>query len=91
MNNFIDILHSLFCLNSILAVIALIAAYNGFSIYVWILLGLAFFVQFDPTVGGLLIYFLISFVLVIPPLRRNILTKHIISVIKKANLLPKIS
>ena len=91
MNNFIDIMHSLFCLNSILAVIALIAAYNGFSIYVWILLGLVFFVQFDPTVVGLLIYFLISFVLVIPTLRRNILTKHIISVIKKANLFPKIS
>ena len=91
MNNLIDILYSSVCLNSLLAAIALIAAYNGFSIYIWVLLGLAFFMQFDPTISGLLIYFLMSFIFIIPGLRSYIITRQIILIIKKANLLPKIS
>lgn len=91
MNNIIDIFYNTVCFNSLLIGIALIAAYNGFSLYVWVLLGLAFLMQFDPAIGELIIYFLVSFIFIIPALRRNIVTKQIISVIKKANLLPKIS
>ncbi|MDA0902316.1 MAG: acyl-CoA dehydrogenase, partial [Proteobacteria bacterium] len=70
---------------------AIFFAYNGFSIYLWILLGFIFSLQFEIHTTFVIWYAAIPAVIAFPILRRNILTKAIVFVIKKAGLLPKVS
>ena len=77
--------------NVIIAFFALIFAYNGFSIYSWIFLGFIFIIQFDPNLTFWLWYAAIPLILGFRSIRRQFLTRPIIALIKKLNLLPKIS
>ena len=74
-----------------IAILAVLFAYNGASIYAWILLGLVFVLQFDPQLTFILWYVAIPLVFAFPTIRRIVLTGPILFIIKKAGLLPKIS
>ncbi len=77
--------------NVTILALALIFAYNGFSIYSWIALGFIFIMQFDPQITFLLWYASIPLVIGFRSVRRVILTRPIVSLIRKLKLLPKIS
>lgn len=77
--------------NVAIALLAVIFAYKGVSIYSWIILGLIFALQFDPQSTFILWYIAIPVIIGFRSLRRVFLTRPIIALIKKLNLLPKIS
>ena len=77
--------------NYSILVLGIIFAYNGFSIYSWIGLGLIFILQFDPNITFIIWYAAIPLILAFRTIRRRVLTKPIIALIKKLKLLPKIS
>ncbi len=77
--------------NLTILALALIFAYNGFSIYSWIALGFIFILQFDPQITFIAWYAAVPLILGFRMIRRRILTRPIIFLIKKLKLLPKIS
>jgi acyl-CoA dehydrogenase len=71
--------------------LAVIFAYNGFSVYSWIVLGFVLILQFDPQSTFWMWYAAIPFIIGFRSLRRHLITRYIVKLIKKLKLLPKIS
>jgi acyl-CoA dehydrogenase len=79
------------CMEVMVLVLTLFFAYKKFSIFSYLVILTIFFLQFnlDPLFWGT--YAIIATIIAFPPVRRNVLTVHIINLIKKLGLLPKIS
>jgi len=88
---YIFISSHLLCFNLTILAIAFILAYRGVSIYYFLGLIFFFILQFDPQTTFLLWYIAIPAVIGFRSIRRRIITRPIVSLIRKLKLLPKIS
>jgi acyl-CoA dehydrogenase len=77
--------------STIFLILLFICAYQGRSIFYFLAILTFYFLTLNLGHIFWVSYLLISLVLVVPILRKNLLTRAIITIIKKLNLLPKIS
>jgi acyl-CoA dehydrogenase len=77
--------------NWILLFAVIFFAYNQFSIFSWLLVGLLILIQFQPDLISFVWYIVLTLVISIPVFRRNLITLPIFLFIKVANLIPNIS
>lgn len=65
--------------------------YRSAPAILWVVLGLVFISQFEPNIPSLLLYLIIVLSLIVPCIRKVVITGPMIVSIKYLNLLPKIS
>lgn len=74
-----------------LLLVALYFSYHGFGVKWWLAIITIYCLPLNLGVGFWLVYLTLIAILLIPNLRKNLISKSIILAIKKLNLLPKIS
>ena len=87
----IDLFNFIPYFNWILLFAVIFFAYNQFSIFSWLLIGLPILIQFQPDLISFVWYIVLTLVISIPVFRRNLITLPIFLFIKFANLIPNIS
>ncbi|PHR57315.1 MAG: acyl-CoA dehydrogenase [Arcobacter sp.] len=76
----------------VLLIVLLGAWYLGTKLIYWSgLLALTIFIGFSPAMVFWMIYIPINIILLVPSIRKNLISRHLVSLIKKLHLMPSIS
>jgi acyl-CoA dehydrogenase len=86
-----EFLNTIPCLGLVLTITAVLFAYKKFPGFSYLLLLAIYLLKFDLGLPFWIFFDIAFLILAIPFLRRNLITGHIISLISKLGLLPKIS
>lgn len=71
--------------------ITLILGYRGVRFYIWVIWGIIFFSYFSHSYLFWVLYSSIVAIFLIPSVRSALISKRILTIVKKLNLIPKIS